>query len=93
MKFKKLIVSCLSAAIALTAAMGILTSAPSAVAAEQHINSIYGAGTYTVDARFSGYTIRQGTDVSQWQGNINWQGFKNMGTEFAFIRLGYRGTE
>lgn len=93
MKFKKLIVSCLSAAIALTAAMGILTSAPSAVAAEQRINSIYGAGTYTVDARFSGYTIRQGTDVSQWQGNINWQGFKNMGTEFAFIRLGYRGTE
>lgn len=93
MKFKKLIVSCLSAAIALTAATGILTSAPSAVAAEQRINSIYGAGTYTVDARFSGYTIRQGTDVSQWQGNINWQGFKNMGTEFAFIRLGYRGTE
>ena len=91
MKFKKLIVSCLSAAIALTAATGILTSAPSAVAAEQRINSIYGAGTYTVDARFSGYTIRQGTDVSQWQGNINWQGFKNMGTEFAIIRLGYRG--
>jgi len=32
-----------------------------------------------------------GIDVSQFQGNINWQLVKSSGVEFAFIRVGYRG--
>lgn len=31
----------------------------------------------------------KGIDVSQWQGDINWQAVKNDGIEYAFIRLGY----
>lgn len=32
-----------------------------------------------------------GIDVSKWQGKIDWQKVKNSGTQFAFIRIGYRG--
>ncbi len=31
-----------------------------------------------------------GIDVSQWQGEIDWQKVKNAGVEFAFIRIGYQ---
>ena len=31
----------------------------------------------------------QGIDVSEWQGNINWQSVKNSGVKFAMIRSGW----
>ena len=37
------------------------------------------------------YTIRNGVDVSKWQGDIDWKKVKEAGYDFAFIRLGYRG--
>lgn len=37
------------------------------------------------------YTSRLGVDISEHQGDINWQEVKNYGIEFAFIRIGYRG--
>ncbi len=33
-----------------------------------------------------------GVDVSQWQGNIDWQQVKSAGVEFALLRIGGRGT-
>lgn len=36
---------------------------------------------------------RQGIDVSEWQGDIDWQQVKDGGIEFAIIRLGYRRSE
>ena len=39
---------------------------------------------------YSGFTL--GIDVSQYNGNIDWNSVKNSGgIDFAFIRLGYRG--
>ncbi len=37
------------------------------------------------------YTSRLGVDVSEHQGDINWQEVKSSGIDFAFIRIGYRG--
>ena len=34
---------------------------------------------------------KKGIDVSQYQGNIDWNKVKNDGVEFAIIRVGYRG--
>ena len=36
---------------------------------------------------------RHGIDVSEWQGDIDWQQVKDAGIEFAIIRLGYRRSE
>lgn len=36
---------------------------------------------------------RHGIDVSEWQGDIDWQQVKDSGVEFAIIRLGYRRSE
>ncbi|MCD8356798.1 MAG: S-layer homology domain-containing protein [Clostridia bacterium] len=45
--------------------------------------------TYTIP---SGYNVYDGIDVSKWDGNINWTKVSNDGVDFAFIRVGYRGT-
>ena len=37
------------------------------------------------------YASRLGVDVSEHQGDINWQEVKNSGIDFAVIRIGYRG--
>lgn len=37
------------------------------------------------------YTYRSGIDVSEHQGDIDWQKIKEQGFEFAIIRIGYRG--
>lgn len=37
------------------------------------------------------YYTRQGIDVSNHQGDIDWQAVKTSGIDFAIIRLGYRG--
>ncbi len=47
----------------------------------------------THDSRFTGYTIKQGIDVSKWNNTINWSNVKKAGIEFAFVRTSYRGTE
>ena len=49
-----------------------------------------GTLTYTdTDA----YTVRHGIDVSEHNGEIDWQQVADAGYSFAFIRLGYRGYE
>lgn len=40
---------------------------------------------------YEGRETRQGIDVSEYQGNIDWQQVAASGVDFAFIRLGYRG--
>lgn len=39
----------------------------------------------------SEYTALRGIDVSEHQGEIDWQSVKNDGVQFAMIRVGYRG--
>ena len=38
------------------------------------------------------YETSYGIDVSEWQGRIDWSAVKNSGVDFAFVRLGARGT-
>lgn len=38
-----------------------------------------------------GYTVLQGIDVSEHQGEIDWEEVADEGWAFAFIRVGYRG--
>lgn len=40
----------------------------------------------------SGYTTRFGVDVSSFQGNIDWNKVAADGVDFAFVRVGGRGT-
>lgn len=47
--------------------------------------------TYVHNARFNGYDIREGIDVSYYQGDIDWNAVKASGVRFVFIRVGYRG--
>ncbi len=54
--------------------------------------SILNGKTYTINPKFDGYQILDGIDVSKWQGDINWNGLKSEGVDFAIIRLGYRST-
>lgn len=56
--------------------------------ANSTIKSIYTGNTYVVPA---GKQITQGIDVSKWDSTINWTKVRNAGTDFAFIRVGYRG--
>ena len=44
--------------------------------------------TYGGDSR---YRFRRGIDVSEFNGEIDWQKVKKAGVEFVFIRAGYRG--
>ena len=55
------------------------------------IKSPFTRSTYRHAARFSGYRVAHGIDVSQWQGNINWSKVKKSGVEYVIIRVGYRG--
>lgn len=48
-------------------------------------------GSFTHDAKFNGYVISTGIDVSYAQGdNIDWQQVKKSGVDFAYIRAGFR---
>lgn len=53
--------------------------------------SPYTSQTYTHHAIFNDRTIIHGIDVSQWQGQIDWNKVKAAGIDFALIRVGYRG--
>ncbi len=93
MKLKKLLLICCAAIAAFSISANVARqSSVDVSAAERKVKSIYDGGTYTIDKKFADYTIENGTDVSVWQGNINWNGLKKEGTQFAFIRLGYRAS-
>jgi len=53
--------------------------------------SPYTKKTYTHQDVFDGRTISNGIDVSQWQGDIDWNKVKASGIDYAFIRVGFRG--
>lgn len=44
--------------------------------------------TYENDPR---YQLRDGVDVSKYQGDIDWEAVKASGIDFAIVRIGYRG--
>lgn len=47
--------------------------------------------TYAHPSKFNGYAIKNGIDISKYQGSIDWEQAKAAGVEFAFVRVGYRG--
>ena len=51
--------------------------------------SSYTGKTYYVP---SDCKVYDGIDVSKWEGTINWSRVMGDGVDFAFIRVGYRGT-
>lgn len=53
--------------------------------------SPYTNETYTHPSNLDGFSIINGIDVSQWQGQIDWNKVKAAGIDFAFVRVGYRG--
>lgn len=57
----------------------------------------YGPVDFDVDEETNEITLNSGNaikgiDVSEWQGNIDWQKVKDSGVEFVMIRVGGRGT-
>lgn len=46
--------------------------------------------TYKHSAMFNGYTVVDGIDVSEWNGEINWNKVKASGIDYAIIRVGGR---
>ncbi len=48
------------------------------------------AATYTHDARFSGWEVQQGIDVSKWNKDIDFKKVKNAGIDFVIVRVAYR---
>lgn len=58
----------------------------------------YGPVDFTADEDTGEITLTSGNgikgiDVSEWQGDIDWQQVKDSGVEFVIIRVGGRGTE
>lgn len=52
----------------------------------------YDTAKFTQENGFTFYEgAVQGVDVSEHQGNIDWQQVKDAGMEFAILRIGYRG--
>ena len=49
--------------------------------------------TYSHEAKYEGYELFDGIDVSKWQNNIDWAACKAAGVDFAIIRVGYRKLE
>ncbi|HBA37598.1 MAG TPA: hypothetical protein DCY94_02645 [Firmicutes bacterium] len=45
-----------------------------------------------ISEQFLSYGISYGVDVSEWQGNIDWQKVRATGISFAIIRCGFRQT-
>lgn len=46
---------------------------------------------YVHDGRFAEHTIKNGIDVSKWNGKIDWNKVKAAGIDFVFVRVAYRG--
>ncbi len=54
-------------------------------------NGYVTGSTYSHNARFAGYSVVNGIDVSSYQKIIDWEKVKADGIDFAFIRVGFRG--
>lgn len=48
--------------------------------------------SYTHSSMFKGYTVLNGIDVSEWNGDIDWKKVKESGVSYAIIRVGGRYT-
>lgn len=68
----------------------MLQSGFSAMAAAKE-KSKYTNLTYTHQSRFDGYDISYGIDVSQHNGNINFNKVAADGIDYVFVRVGYTG--
>lgn len=83
-------------AIALVAALSLVVSSSvvysERVSASSTTTSDYTGSTYTHQDKFDGMNIYNGIDVSYYQKTINWKDVKADGIDYAFIRLGYRGS-
>lgn len=55
--------------------------------------STYSGSGYIHNTKFDLDNIVNGVDVSYYQGNINWTAVKADGIDYAFIRVGYRGSQ
>lgn len=55
------------------------------------VNELAAEAFSAQDGVISCALARQGIDVSDYQGEIDWQAVADSGVSFAFIRLGYRG--
>jgi GH25 family lysozyme M1 (1,4-beta-N-acetylmuramidase) len=52
---------------------------------------IHDGDTLSYSSETDNITSKMGVDVSNYQGNIDWEKVKAAGYEFAFIRIGFRG--
>lgn len=59
--------------------------------AATNLKSKYTNKTYTHQTKFDGLDISYGIDVSQHNGDINFNKVKADGIDFAFVRVGYTG--
>lgn len=48
---------------------------------------------YTHNSRFANYLVVDGIDVSEHQGEIDWDKVKRAGVDYVFVRVGYRGAD
>ncbi len=53
--------------------------------------SCYTGSTYTHQTRFDGFDIKNGIDVSEHNGDIDFKKVKADGISFVFVRVGYTG--
>ncbi len=61
------------------------------LAVSDFASSEFAADGNYIDYTGSEYTALRGIDVSEHQGEIDWNSVKNDGVQFAVIRVGYRG--
>ena len=89
---KKKILAALLCSAAAFCAIGFRTDATGiSLKKSAQTKSPYTGSTYTHAEAFDGMTVYNGIDVSKFQKTIDWNKVKAAGTDFAFIRLGYRG--
>jgi GH25 family lysozyme M1 (1,4-beta-N-acetylmuramidase) len=60
--------------------------------ADMPVNELTAESFSAADGVISCGGARQGIDVSEYQGEIDWQQVADSGVSFVFVRLGYRGT-
>ena len=88
LRLKNLLLGTLSLALCLSAPLSAISQVSAAGTANP-----YTGKTYTHNARYTNYTIYNGIDVSKYQSSIDWKKVKAAGIDYAFIRVGYSGTQ
>ena len=69
-----------------------------AVSPDDVLANPYDWGSLSHPGYFHEYSVngtvvsRVGVDVSEFQGSIDWPTVHNMGVDFAYVRVGYRGS-